>query len=69
MTSPYANPAHEITLSTADPHSERVKWMESAGIKAISTCPSGETVLTHADGRQTFGHARDMLPFHVRWAR
>jgi hypothetical protein len=63
---PYHNPAHAITASTADPHKARVKWMEANGVAGISTCPSGETVLTYADGRQVFGHARDLLPVHLR---
>jgi hypothetical protein len=63
---PYANPAHAITASTSDPHKARVAWMQANGVASISTCPSGETVLTYTDGRQVFGHARDMLPFHLR---
>jgi hypothetical protein len=66
MTNPYYNPAHDITSSGRNAHKARVTWMAENDVAGISTCPSGETVLTYADGRQVFGYARDMLPFHLR---
>jgi hypothetical protein len=47
-------------------HKAKLAWMDANGVSGISTCPSGETVLTYADGRQVFGMAADLLPAHLR---
>jgi hypothetical protein len=64
MTNPYYNPAHDITASGE--HKARIKWMDANGVAGISTCPDGTTRLNYADGREVHGHARDLLPVHLR---
>jgi hypothetical protein len=66
MNHPFANPAHAITASTADPHMARIRWMAEHDIASISTCPSGQTVISYASGYQVFGMAADLLPAHLR---
>jgi hypothetical protein len=59
-------PAHDITAGGNQLGKARLAWMDANGVAGISTCPSGETVLTYTDGRQVFGHANDLLPAHLR---
>jgi hypothetical protein len=60
----YYQAAADITSGSG--HKAKLAWMDANGVAGISTCPSGETVLTYTDGRQVFGHARDLLPVHLR---
>jgi hypothetical protein len=61
--SDYYKPAADITSDGS--HKARLAWMDANGVSGISTCPSGETVLTYTDGRQVFGTAADLLPAHL----
>jgi hypothetical protein len=60
----YYKPAADIASDSG--HKAKLAWMAANDVAGISTCPSGETVLTYTDGRQVFGHARDLLPVHLR---
>jgi hypothetical protein len=60
----YYKPAADITSDGG--HKARLAWMAANDVSGISTCPSGQTVLTFNDGRQVFGHANDLLPAHLR---
>jgi hypothetical protein len=64
--SAHDQPAHDITAGRNQLGKARLAWMTANDVAGISTCPSGETVLTFNDGRQVFGHARDLLPVRLR---